>query len=134
MSKGQTDRLSEQQQKSGGPKGIFGKNAQVHEVSVAEATDSVFDRLKKAHPQSKFRHRTKISKKEINDELNKIDSRLGKTLYVENAKIKPDGGIIEVEDDKGKWRIILVVEAKHQGKDVENIQAGKKVGKIMTKT
>ena len=65
----------------------------------------------------------------LNDELNKIDSRLGKTLYVKNAKIKPDGGIIEVEDDKGKWRIILVVEAKHQGKDVENIQAGKKVGK-----
>ena len=129
MSKDQTDRLSEQQQKSGGPKGIFGKNAQIHEVSVTEATDGVFDKLKKAHPQLKFRHRTMIPKKEINDELNKIDSRLGKTLYVKNAKIKPDGGIIEVEDDKGKWRIILVVEAKHQGKDVENIQAGKKVGK-----
>ncbi|MBW2984116.1 restriction endonuclease, partial [Candidatus Woesearchaeota archaeon] len=129
MSKGQTDRLSKQHEQSGGPKGIFGKNAQKHEVSVTEASKKVFDELKKAYPQLNFRYRTKIPKKEINDELNKIDSRLGKALYVKNAKIRPDGGIIEVEDDKGKWRIILVVEAKHQGKDVENIQAGKKVGK-----
>ncbi len=129
MSKGQTDRLSEQHQKSGGPKGIFGKNAQIHEVSVTKTTQKVFDKLKESHPKLKFRHRTGISKKEINEELNKIDSRLGKTLYVQNAKIRPDGGIIEVEDDKGEWRIVLVVEAKHQGKDVVNIQAGKKVGK-----
>lgn len=129
MSKGQTDRLSEQQELSGGPKGIFGKDAQKHEVSVTEASEKVYEQLKTVHPRLKFRHRKDISKKEINDELQKIDSRLGKTLFVSNAKIKPDGGIIEVKDTNGKWRIILVVEAKHQGKDVENIKAGNKVGK-----
>ena len=129
MSNGQTNRLSEQQKTSGGQRGIFDKDAQSHEFSVTEATDKVFDIIKKAHPLLKFRHRTEILKKEINTELNKIDSRLGKTLYVQNSKIKPDGGIIEVEDNEGKWRIILVVEAKYQGKDVENILAGKKVGK-----
>lgn len=41
----------------------------------------------------------------------------------------PDGGIIEVKDDDGNWRIILVSEAKHQGKDIENIKKGILVGK-----
>ena len=36
--------------------------------------------------------------------------------------------MIEVKDDKENWRIILVSEAKHQGKDIENIKAGKLVG------
>ena len=48
---------------------------------------------------------------------------------MEKARIKPDGGIIEVQDDNGKWRVVLVSEAKHQGKDIENIRAGKLVGK-----
>ena len=48
---------------------------------------------------------------------------------MESASIRPDGGIIEVKDDKGNWRVVLVSEAKHQGKDIENIQAGKLVGK-----
>ena len=46
-----------------------------------------------------------------------------------NSSIKPDGGIIEVKDDKGNWRVILVSEAKHQGKDIENINKGLLVGK-----
>ena len=40
----------------------------------------------------------------------------------------PDGGLIEVKDDYENWRVILVTEAKHQGKDIENIKAGKLVG------
>ncbi len=35
----------------------------------------------------------------------------------------------EVKDDEGSWRIILVSEAKHQGKDIENIRNGIMVGK-----
>ena len=48
---------------------------------------------------------------------------------MKNSSIKPDGGIIEVKDDKGNWRVILVSEAKHQGKDIENIKKGLLVGK-----
>ena len=77
----------------------------------------------------KFRYRKDIEKREINSALKKIDPELGQTLYVENASIIPDGGIIEVKDDKGSWRVILVSEAKHQGKDIENIQKGELVGK-----
>ena len=39
------------------------------------------------------------------------------------------GGIIEVKDKNNQWRIILVTEAKHQGKDIENISKGVLVGK-----
>ncbi len=34
-----------------------------------------------------------------------------------------------MKDDNGNWRIILVSEAKHQGKDIENIRKGRLVGK-----
>lgn len=61
--------------------------------------------------------------------MQKVESELGQTLFVPNSNIIPDGGIIEVRDDYGEWRIILVSEAKYQGKDVENIKAGKLVGK-----
>lgn len=54
---------------------------------------------------------------------------MGVTIFVANASIKPDGGIIEVKDKDGKWRIVLVCEAKHQGKDIENISKGILVGK-----
>lgn len=46
-----------------------------------------------------------------------------------NSSIIPDGGIIEVKDDNENWRIVLVSEAKHQGKDIENIKKGELVGK-----
>ncbi|WQX04473.1 hypothetical protein E5P77_06665 [Helicobacter pylori] len=61
-----------------------------------------------------------------------LDSELGRTLFVQSSKIKLDGGIIEVKDD-GNWRVILITEAKHQGKDMENIQKGILVGKMVIK-
>ena len=38
-------------------------------------------------------------------------------------------GDIEVKDQEEKWRVVLVCEAKHQGKDIENISQGILVGK-----
>ena len=86
-------------------------------------------RLKKEFPKLTFRYRSDLSKREINEALQKIDKGLGQTLFVSNARIKPDGGIIEVKDDNGRWRVIVVSEAKYQGKDIENIKSGKLVGK-----
>lgn len=129
MSKGQTKRLTKQHVSSGGASGIFGEDAQVHEHSVSSASTSVFEQLKREYPRFQFRFRQSLSKKEINEKLNSIDKRLGKTLFVEESKIKPDGGIIEVQDKDEKWRVVLVSEAKFQGKDVENIKAGISVGK-----
>lgn len=96
---------------------------------MKQVSHVVLDRLCEGFPKLEFRHRDSVSKEEINRALQKVNPYLGQTLFVPNASIIPDGGIIEVKDDNGDWRIVLVTEAKYQGKDVENIKAGKLVGK-----
>lgn len=129
MSKGQTKRLTTQHKSAGGACGIYGKDAQVHDRAVDCASKYVFDKLKQKYRKYQFRFRQALSKREINDKLNQIDKRLGKTLFVKESNIKPDGGIIEVQDKNRQWRVVLVSEAKYQGKDVENIKSGVLVGK-----
>lgn len=129
MKKKQTDRLRTEKVRGQGPKEIFGENAQKHDTSVNDFSKAVFETLKKDFPKLEFRFRDTLQKKEINEKLNSVDSRLGVTIFVGKAEIRPDGGIIEVKDKDGKWRIVLVCEAKHQGKDIENISKGILVGK-----
>lgn len=129
MKKGQSNRLTIQQKEGQGPVTIFHSEAQIHDKDVGNTSIYVKEYLQREYPNLKFRYRKDLSKKEINDALQKVDEYLGQTLFVKNASIKPDGGIIEVKDDNGNWRVILVSEAKHQGKDIENIKAGKLVGK-----
>ncbi|MDE7082052.1 MAG: restriction endonuclease [Muribaculaceae bacterium] len=126
--KNQSDRLTSQHQKRQGVIGIFGLEAKKHDITTARISHIAMDALKALYPQLTFRYRKSIDKKEINEKLHRIDPYLGQTLFVENAAIIPDGGIIEVEDDKGEWRVVLVSEAKHQGKDIENIRKGELVG------
>lgn len=129
MKKGQSNRLTEQQKEGQGPITIFHKDAQIHDKEVGNTSIFVKNKLEHEFPMLKFRYRKELSKKEINDALQKIDNYLVQTLFVESASIRPDGGLIEVQDDNGNWRVVLVSEAKHQGKDIENIQEGKLVGK-----
>lgn len=129
MKKNQTERLTIQHKKSQGVIGIFGQQAQEHDVEVYSNSLCVMKNLEEEFPMFEFRYRRELLKKEINEALKKVDSQLGQTLFVEHASIKPDGGIIEVKDDNGNWRVVLVSEAKHQGKDIENIRLGKLVGK-----
>jgi len=129
MSKGQANRLSAQQVRGGGPRQIFGAIAKVHDNAVADASAAAFHLLVKTYPELRFRTRESLSKSEINSKLQTLDKRLGQTLFLKDAKIRPDGGLIEVQDISGSWRIILVSEAKYQGKDVENIRTGEQVGK-----
>ena len=129
MKKGQSNRLTVQQKEGQGPITIFHKDAQIHDKEVYNTSTAVKKQLEIEFPMLTFRYRKDLSKKEINEALQKVDKYLGQTLFVENASIKPDGGLIEVKDDNGNWRVVLVSEAKHQGKDIENILAGKLVGK-----
>jgi len=129
MSKRQTSRLTSQHVSSGGASGIFGEDAQTHDKFVGQASLNVFNELKQTHPNYQFRFRQAIKKQEINEKLHLIDARLGETLYVKDSKIKPDGGVIEVLDKDKNWRVVLVSEAKFQGKDIENIKDGMLVGK-----
>jgi len=127
--KNQSKRLTNQHKKSQGVIGIFCDEAKLHDNAVGKISHLVIEQLEKEFPQLSFRYRTSIKKEEINKALNKLDSELGKTLFVSNSSIIPDGGIIEVKDDNNNWRVLLVTEAKHQGKDIENIQKGNLVGK-----
>lgn len=127
--KHQSDRLTAQQKEGQGPITIFHKDAQIHDKEVGNTSLFVIKQLEYEFPMLTFRYRKDLQKKEINEALQKIDKDLGQTLFVENASIIPDGGIIEVQDDNDNWRVVLVSEAKHQGKDIENIKAGRLVGK-----
>lgn len=127
--KNQSKRLTNQHKESQGVVGIFGDNAKSHDITVGEISVCVLEHLREKYPQLLFNYKTSIRKEEINEALQIVDSELGQTLFVQNSSIKPDGGIIEVKDDSGNWRVVLVTEAKHQGKDIENIQQGKLVGK-----
>lgn len=128
-SKNQSSRLTSQHKNNNGVVGIFGGDAKLHDARVGEISQLVVKYLKDEFPQLSFRYRGSVTKKEINQALNKIDESLGQVLFIEHSSIIPDGGLIEVQDDSGSWRIILVTEAKHQGKDIENITLGKQVGK-----
>jgi len=127
--KGQASRLSAQQEIGGGPLGIFGEEAKKHDLNIGEVSELILKALQGEYPKLHFRLRNSIAKTEINEKLNQIDPWLGKTLFVRNASIKPDGGVLEVQDKTGKWRVVLVGESKHQGNDVEKIRAGIKQGK-----
>ena len=129
MNKGQSNRLTAQQKEGQGPITIFHKVAQIHDKEVGNTSLFTMKQLEFEFPMLKFRYRKDLLKKEINESLKKVDEYLGQTLFVESASIRPDGGLIEVQDDNGNWRVVLVSEAKHQGKDIENISAGKLVGK-----
>lgn len=126
--KNQSERLTNQHKESKGVVGIFGDKAKLHDLTVGEISHIVIKQLESEFPKLSFQYRTSIKKEEINEALKKVDPELGQTLFVANSSIIPDGGIIEVKDDNGNWRVVLVSEAKHQGKDIENIKKGEQVG------
>lgn len=125
----QSDRLTIQQKAAEGVLGIFDEEAQQHDQKVSDNSKITMRKLQEEFPLLTFRYRKSITKKEINNELHRIDNELGQTLFLQSANIIPDGGIIEVQDDNGKWHVVVVSEAKFQGKDIDNIKAGIKVGK-----
>ena len=88
MKKNQTERLTIQHKESQGVIGIFGQQAQEHDKEVYNNSIRVMKILEKEFPMFEFRYRRNLLKKEINEALRKVDSQLGQTLFVENAKIK----------------------------------------------
>lgn len=112
--KKQSSRLTQQHKESKGVVGIFGGEAKLHDLTVGEISHHVLEQLQSEYPMLSFRYRKSVEKKEINIALQKVNPYLGQTLFVDNSSIIPDGGLIEVKDDDGNWRIVLVSEAKHQ--------------------
>ena len=103
--KNQSIRLTSQHKESKGVIGIFGEEAKNHDIAVGEISKIVKSKLEEKYSNLEFRYRSTILKEKINKELQELDKELGQTLFLSNASIKPDGGIIEVKDDNGKWRV-----------------------------
>ena len=118
------ERLRETHTNFGGGKGIFNKEAKTHDKKTGESAKYVFKLLDVAFPSQQFRHRFKIPKSEINQKLSEINPKLGVIQFVTTSSVKPDGGVIEVKDVNGRWRPILISEAKKQGTNVERIKEG----------
>lgn len=95
----QTSRLTRQHKRSKGAIGIFGREAKAHDAEVLAVARAVVESLRREFPNLQFRHRKSVGKKEINAALRKIDIELGQTLFLVDANIKPDGGVVEVLDD-----------------------------------
>lgn len=125
----QSNRLTHQQKATEGVIGIFDEEAQAHDKKVSDISKTAIKQLRMEFPKLQFRYRKYITKAQINNALHKIDEDLGQTLILKTAKIIPDGGLIEVLDDYNNWRVVVVSEAKFQGKDIDNIRSGIKVGK-----
>lgn len=125
---GQSERLTGQQKTRQGVVGILGPDAKLHDSLVGRATLQTVEALLLEYPTLTFRIRSRIEKKEIHEALQSVAATPGQTLFVDSASIIPDGGIVEVRDDNGRWRVVLISEAKYQGKDVENIKRGIQVG------
>lgn len=129
VERNQSKRLTEQHRGTHGVVGVFGDDAKALDLNVRQISALIAEKLHEEFPTLSFRHRNGVRKEEINRALQSVDPELGQTLFVANSNIIPDGGIVEVKDDNGAWRVVLVAEAKYQGKDIENVKSGKLVGK-----
>ena len=74
--KNQSHRLTKQHKKSHGEIGIFGTEAKEHDSLVCKVSKRIIASLQIEFPQLEFRYRPSISKKEINEALQKIDKEL----------------------------------------------------------
>ncbi len=93
------------------------------EKIVKESTKFVLQKLRKKYPTNRFRHRKKISKLEINSILALINQDYGKYISNINSFIQPDGGVIEMLIN-GRWKVILISEAKKQGTNDIRVEKG----------
>lgn len=87
--KNQSKRLTNQHKESEGVVGIFGAEAQSHDITVGKTSQLVIDQLKNEFPQLSFQYKKVIKKEEINEALKKVDPELGQTLFVSNSRIMP---------------------------------------------
>ena len=67
----QSNRLTTQQKEHEGAIGIFDEQAHFHDHAFHSISEDVLNRLQHDYPKLNFRYRNSVSKKEINDYLQK---------------------------------------------------------------
>ena len=119
------ERLRETHAGFGGGKKINQDVAKRHDSNTKEAQQLVFDNLKELFPTDCIRLIRELKKSEINQKLHDFNPQFGTFQFNPNSSIRPDGGIIEIKDDDGNWRVVLVSEAKRQGTNIHRLMEGK---------
>lgn len=117
-----SDQLRKVIEENGGGRIMNNAKAKKLEKNILDCVLQIKKDLEKKYPSYTFRHEKNLSKE-------KIASSLGiKNYKPSNAKssIKPDGGIIYIEDGAGRLYPILIAEAKKQGTNDERKKEGKK--------
>jgi hypothetical protein len=86
------------------------------EKTFQTCTEDVFETVKLAYPQYKFKHTKIITNKELLDNLIEYAPLLSESAVHNgrNGNSRPDGGVIYVECKDGSWMIVLIGENKHQ--------------------
>ena len=63
--KNQSNRLTEQHEKSKGVVGIFGIDAKLHDITISEISHKIKEQLEQDYPQLSFRCRKNIKKQKL---------------------------------------------------------------------
>ena len=119
--------LSERQTRDGGGRSIFTTKAKKHDTRCKQVSlEQVLPDLRELYPELEIERWDSLYKTLIHEQLNSRDQALGVHQFQEKSHIKPDGGVFVVKDNQGKWRVILVAEAKLQGSNRGRIERGLK--------
>ena len=118
--------LSKRHLRDGGGRSINSDTAKKLDKSIKPLTNRVLQVMQNTYPELQFRIIKTIKKSEINAVLNSIHPDLGVELFNKKANVRPDGGILQVQDASGNWRTLLISEVKHQGNDVKSLMEGEK--------
>ena len=119
--------LSERQTRDGGGRSIFTTEAKKHDKRCKQVSlEQVLPDLRELYPELEIERWDNLYKTLIHEQLNSRDQELGVHQFREVSHIKPDGGVFVVKDNQGKWRVILVAEAKLQGSNKGRIERGLK--------
>ena len=119
-----SDGLSERARRDGGGRHFFSDAAKIHDGNTEDVAKYLVGLLSKENPHLEFSWKKKLTKIEINEKLSELHPSLGSIQFNIKSHILPDGGIIEVKGVDGKFRVVLISEAKVQGTNGRNIQKG----------
>ena len=79
--RGQSDRLTVQQKEGQGPITIFHEDAQIHDREVGNTSLFVLKQLEYEFPMLTFRYRKDLSKKEINEALQRKEGKQNEDIH-----------------------------------------------------
>jgi type II restriction enzyme len=117
-----SEQLRKNVTKIGGGKAMNNAKAKKLEKGVMKNVLEVKKMLEEKYPKYSFSHQSNLSKKIIAQEIGIKNYQLSNP----KSNIRPDGGILYIECERGDLYPILIAEAKQQGTNDKRKEEGKK--------